>query len=211
MAGDNRQASSQEWSGDDASGVSMTERLRPEPLRFLLGRLDTPIGEMLIVTDGEGNLRAIDWAEHEMRMRRLLERQYRGRDAGRGFTLEGGRAPRDVVRALENYFAGDLTAIDRLPVKTAGTPFQRKVWSALQRIPCGATVSYAQLAIEIGSPAAVRAVGLANGSNPVGVVVPCHRVIGSNGSLTGYGGGIHRKSWLPKHESRAGTRELNLV
>jgi len=176
----------------------------PEPLHLLLDRLDTPIGDMLIVTDNEGNLRAIDWAEYEARMRGLLRRQY----GANGFHLEEKRAPQDIRRALERYFAGDVTAIDGLPVKTAGTPFQRKVWSALQEIPCGTTVSYAALAERIGQPTAVRAVGLANGSNPVGVVVPCHRVIGSNGSLTGYGGGIHRKSWLLKHESAAGGNDL---
>ena len=176
----------------------------PEPLHLLLDRLYTPIGEMLIVTDNEGNLRAIDWAEYEARMCGLLRRQY----GEHGFLLEEGRAPQLVSHALERYFAGDLTAIDALPVKTAGTPFQRKVWSALQKIPCGTTVSYAALAEQIGKPTAVRAVGLANGSNPVGVVVPCHRVIGSNGSLTGYGGGIYRKSWLLKHESSAGAKDL---
>jgi len=86
-------------------------------------------------------------------------------------------------------------------VQTGGTPFQREVWRSLRNIPCGTTVSYAEVAEQIGRPAAVRAVGLANGSNPVGVVVPCHRVIGANGSLTGYGGGIERKFWLLKHEA----------
>lgn len=176
----------------------------PEPLRFLLDHLHTPIGEMLIATDTEGNLRAIDWADYGPRMRRLLRRHY----GEHGFTLEEGRAPRDVTRPIEKYFAGDLTALDTLPIKTAGTPFQRKVWNALRKIPCGATISYGKLAAQIGHPTAVRAVGLANGSNPIGVVVPCHRVIGSNGSLTGYGGGIHRKSWLLSHESSAGTNNL---
>jgi methylated-DNA-[protein]-cysteine S-methyltransferase len=169
----------------------------PETLRLLLDHLNTPVGEMLIVTDSEGYLRAIDWADYESRMRRLLQRHY----GEGGFTLEEGRVPRDVARAIEEYFAGDLTALDALRVKTAGTAFQRKVWDALRRIPCGETVSYAGLAAQIGQPSAVRAVGLANGANPVGVVVPCHRVVGSDGSLTGYGGGIHRKSWLLKHES----------
>ena len=81
-----------------------------------------------------------------------------------------------------------------------GTPFQRAVWAALRRIPAGETLSYGQLAAQIGKPKAVRAVGLANGSNPVGVVVPCHRVIGADGSLTGYGGGLPRKLWLLEHE-----------
>jgi methylated-DNA-[protein]-cysteine S-methyltransferase len=101
---------------------------------------------------------------------------------------------------MKNYFAGDLGAIDKLPVKTAGTPFQRAVWNALREIPRGATESYGQLAERIGRPTAVRAVGLANGSNPIGIVVPCHRVIGANGSLTGYGGGMERKRWLLDHE-----------
>src|SRR5260370_42594276 len=92
-----------------------------------------------------------------------------------------------------------------LLVKPAGTTFQRHVWHALRNIPCGTAVSDAQLAEQIGRPAAVRAVGSANGANPVGVVVPCHRVIGTNGSLTGYGVGIERKSWLLEHEARAAT------
>src|SRR5271163_1547985 len=128
--------------------------IMPEPLHLFLDRLDTPIGDMLIVTDNEGNLRAIDWAEYEARMCGLLRRQY----GANGFHLEEKRAPQDIRRALERYFAGDVTAIDALPVKTAGTPFQRKVWSALQEIPCGTTVSYAALAEQIGKPSAVRAV-----------------------------------------------------
>ena len=87
-------------------------------------------------------------------------------------------------------------------MQSAGMPFQHEVRHALRKIPCGTTISYAKLAGEIGRPKAVRAVGLANGSNPVGVIVPCHRVIGCNGSLTGYGGGIERKSWLLEHERK---------
>jgi methylated-DNA-[protein]-cysteine S-methyltransferase len=102
----------------------------------------------------------------------------------------------------QRYFAGELAALNELPVRTAGTPFQREVWRALREIPHGTTVSYGKLAEQIGRPKAVRAVGLANGSNPIGVVVPCHRVIGSNGSLTGYGGGIERKRWLLEHENK---------
>jgi methylated-DNA-[protein]-cysteine S-methyltransferase len=175
-----------------------------EPLRLLLDRLNTPMGEMLVVTDSEEYLRAIDWADYEARMRGLLRRHY----GEGGFTLEERRTPREVACAIEHYFAGDLTALDGLRVKTAGTAFQRKVWDALRKIPCGKTVSYAGLAAQIGQPRAVRAVGLANGANPVGVVVPCHRVIGSNGSLTGYGGGIHRKEWLLEHESGEGSKDV---
>ncbi|MCU1314334.1 MAG: methylated-DNA--protein-cysteine methyltransferase [Acidobacteriaceae bacterium] len=171
----------------------------PDVLQLSVDRIRTPLGELLIVTDRDGNLRAVDWTDHDTRMRRLLRLHYREH----GFTLEPARSSSDVASALARYFAGELTAIDLLPVKTGGTTFQRIVWQALQQIPCGETLSYAGLAVKIGHPAAVRAVGLANGANPVGIVVPCHRVIGSNGSLTGYGGGMHRKRWLLEHESSA--------
>ena len=101
---------------------------------------------------------------------------------------------------LRRYFGGDVGALDTVPVELNGTPFQKTVWQALRRIPCGTTISYAELARRIGDPAAVRAVGTANGANPVAVIVPCHRVIGSNGNLTGYGGGLDRKQWLLEHE-----------
>ncbi len=167
-----------------------------EVLQFLIDRIDTPIGELLMVADQDGNLRAVDWADHETRMRGLLRRHY-GED---GFRLESTRNLNGLKHAISSYFAGELKAIDILPVQTSGTPFQREVWRSLREIACGTTVSYAELAERIGRPTAVRAVGLANGSNPVGIVVPCHRVIGSNGSLTGYGGGIERKRWLLEHE-----------
>jgi methylated-DNA-[protein]-cysteine S-methyltransferase len=101
---------------------------------------------------------------------------------------------------LDRYFAGEVAALDTVPVELNGTPFQKTVWQALRRIPAGTTISYAELARRIGEAAAVRAVGAANGANPVAVIVPCHRVIGSNGSLTGYGGGLDRKQWLLAHE-----------
>jgi methylated-DNA-[protein]-cysteine S-methyltransferase len=173
-----------------------------EPLLLSIERLKTPIGEMLIVVDAEGVLRTTDWSDHEDRMHRFLEIHY-GND---GFKLESPAARSAVTRAIDNYFQGDLRAIDSIPVKTGGTPFQQEVWRALRTIPCGATISYGKLAAQIHRPTAVRAVGLANGSNPIGVVVPCHRVIGANGSLTGYGGGLERKKWLLEHES--GTRRL---
>ena len=153
---------------------------------------------MLIVVDREGNLRAVDWTDHETRMQRLLRLHY----GEGGFSVKPTRLPNDATHALGRYFEGELTAIDNLPVQTAGTAFQRSVWSALRGIPCGTPVSYATVAGQIGCPRAIRAVGLANASNPVGVVVPCHRVIGANGSLTGYGGGIERKRWLLQHEAK---------
>jgi methylated-DNA-[protein]-cysteine S-methyltransferase len=137
-------------------------------------------------------------------MRRSLRRHY----GENGFRLESAPNPNRLTDAINSYFAGELTAIDTLPVQTAGTPFQREVWRTLRKIPCGTTVSYGKLAEQIGRPTAVRAVGLANGSNPIGVVVPCHRVIGANGTLTGYGGGMERKRWLLQHEGNEKQLEL---
>ena len=101
---------------------------------------------------------------------------------------------------LRDYLAGNLHALDSIPADTGGTAFQARVWAELRKIPVGATRSYADLARAIGRPAATRAVGTANGRNPVAVIVPCHRVIGANGTLTGYGGGLGRKRWLLAHE-----------
>jgi methylated-DNA-[protein]-cysteine S-methyltransferase len=173
-----------------------------EVLQLLMDRIGTPIGEMMIVADHNGNLRATFWTDREAHLHDALQRQYGA------FTLEPACNPHGLTHAIARYFAGELTAIDSLPVQTAGTPFQCEVWRALREIGCGTTLSYAKLAARIGRPNAVRAVGLANGSNPVGVVVPCHRVIGSDGSLTGYGGGIERKRWLLEHESRHGEFRL---
>lgn len=165
-------------------------------LELLIDRAATPIGELIVVADKDGNLRTIDWTDHEARMKKLLDQQY-----GKGlWTLSPARDPGGLTSALRRYFKGDLTAIEGLPVKTAGSPFQRTVWRALRKIGCGTTISYAELARRIGRPKAVRATGLANGQNPISIVVPCHRVIGSNGSLTGYGGGLPRKKWLLEHE-----------
>jgi len=172
----------------------------PDRLRFLTDKLATPIGDLVLICDEEGRLRATDWTNYDERMRRLLERHY-----GEGnVTVTAAQDPFGLTSALAAYFAGDLHAIDALPVATAGSAFQKSVWEALRLIPTGQTISYGQLALRLGKPAAVRAVGLANGANPIGVVVPCHRVIGANGSLTGYGGGLERKRWLLNHESRQG-------
>jgi methylated-DNA-[protein]-cysteine S-methyltransferase len=158
--------------------------------------IPTPTGVVVLLTDAKGAIRALDWDDHEDRMHRFLRLHY-GPD---GVTLSDADGPTPARAAVEAYFAGDLTALDALEVDTAGTEFQRAVWAALRRIPAGETLSYGALAAQIGKPKAVRAVGLANGSNPIGVVVPCHRVIGADGSLTGYGGGLPRKLWLLRHE-----------
>jgi methylated-DNA-[protein]-cysteine S-methyltransferase len=167
-------------------------------LQLFLDQLDTPVGRIFLAADTGGNLRATHFTDDPETLRPVLVHHY-GKN---GFSLEPAENPHGLTAVLESYFAGDLAAIDRIPVKTTGTDFQQKVWRALRDIPCGTTTSYGRLAELIGHPAAVRAVGLANGANPIGVVVPCHRVIGSNGSLTGYGGGIERKRWLLKHESK---------
>jgi methylated-DNA-[protein]-cysteine S-methyltransferase len=168
-----------------------------EKLELQRESLPTPVGTLWILTDARGVLRAVDWQDHEERMLRLLRRHY----GGEGFAIrERGGAASAALSALEAYLAGDLRAIDDLPVETGGTPFQRSVWAALRAIPSGSTQSYGGLAARIGAQTAVRAVGAANGANPVGIVIPCHRVIGADASLTGYGGGLERKRWLLVHE-----------
>ncbi len=162
---------------------------------LLIDRFDTPIGEMILVADAQGCLRAIDWTDKEDRFQDLLERH-----CGVAPTLRETRDPLGMSTAMRRYFDGDISVIDDLPVVTDGTAFQRRVWDGLREIPAGETTSYGALAKRLGHATAVRAVGLANGQNPVSVVVPCHRVIGANGALTGYGGGLDRKRWLLAHE-----------
>ena len=120
--------------------------------------------------------------------------------AGRDEWVHDPEAYGDAVAQLEAYFAGELTDFD-VDLRLEGTPFQQQVWAALQEIPYGETWSYGELADHIGKPGAARAVGLANGRNPVGIIVPCHRVIGADGSLTGYGGGLDRKRLLLELEA----------
>jgi methylated-DNA-[protein]-cysteine S-methyltransferase len=164
---------------------------------FTLDRVATPIGAMLIVSDDDGQLRAADFHDYEERMHRLLRLNYRAKG---GYALREGRAPASIRERIDAYYAGRLDAIDTIKVATGGTAFQQKVWRALRDIGAGKTETYGHLAARIGAADAVRAVGAANGANPIGVIVPCHRVIGANGSLTGYGGGIERKRWLLQHE-----------
>ena len=164
------------------------------PETFGLDRLQTPIGIALLVTDAEGALCALEWEDFELRLRQLLRLQYGAT------TLQDAPAPADVRAALTGYFKGDLDRLSLVKWRVAGTAFQRKVWTALRTIPVGTTLSYGALAAQLDMPKAVRAVGHANGTNPISVVVPCHRLIGADGSLTGYGGGLERKRWLLKHE-----------
>ncbi|MET0152002.1 MAG: methylated-DNA--[protein]-cysteine S-methyltransferase [Candidatus Binatia bacterium] len=156
-------------------------------------RLDSPIGGVRLAVHGE-RLCALGFAEHWPRLEHALRRRFVGLE------LRTSDDPAGVVTRLRAYFAGDVSALDSIAVDLGGTEFQRRVWSKLREIPCGRTLSYRDLASAIGAPSAVRAVGAANGANPVSIVVPCHRVIGANGDLVGYGGGIERKSWLLTHE-----------
>lgn len=165
-------------------------------LELFLDRIDTPLGELLVVADAGGRLRLVGFSDGHPRVERELEAQGQ---------LKRARDPGGFSSALRAYFDGDLAAIEGLSVGDHGTRFQRAVWNALREIPCGETRSYADIARRIRNPQAVRAVGLANGANPVGIVVPCHRVIGANGTLTGYGAGVERKRWLLEHESRQKT------
>jgi methylated-DNA-[protein]-cysteine S-methyltransferase len=165
-------------------------------LRLWVDEIATPLGQMLVAADKDGCLRATFWTEKDRELRMALGRLYPG------LTIDVERAtdPHGLSTAMRAYFDGDVRIIDTILVASGGTAFQRDVWRALRDIPCGTTISYGELARRIHRPDAVRAVGAANGANPIGVVVPCHRVIGANGSLTGYGGGMERKRWLLDHE-----------
>lgn len=148
----------------------------------------------MLIVDADGAVAALDFHDYADRMMRLFRRHH-----GEAL-LTPGRAPQAVRSAVGAYFAGDPGALDGLKTATCGTVFQEAVWAALRAIPTGQTRTYGQLAAAIGRPRAVRAAGLANGQNPVAVIVPCHRVIGANGTLTGYAGGLERRRWLLAHE-----------
>ena len=156
---------------------------------------DSPIGP-LTAADRSGRVCLLHFGADGPAVDEMFERWYPGESRARQ-PLPG------VGSTLRRYFDGDLDVLDSVAVEFNGTPFQKQVWQALRRIQSGSTISYAELAHRIGNPSAIRAVGTANGANPVAVIVPCHRVIGSDGSLTGYGGGLERKQWLLSHEGVA--------
>jgi methylated-DNA-[protein]-cysteine S-methyltransferase len=164
------------------------------PESFAVDRLKTPIGPALVVSDADGALRAFDWEDHAERIKGLLRLQYGAVE------LREARAPKQIRSALTDYFNGDLNSLNAIEWRIAGTPFQRKVWMALPKIPPGTTMTYGALAAKLGAPNAMRAVGHANGSNPISVVIPCHRLIGADGALIKYGSGLERKRWLLTHE-----------
>ena len=154
----------------------------------------SPVGELALYARG-GKLCGLVFADHDERLRDCLSARF-----GDDVEYVRARDPAGAVTRVRRYLAGELDALDDIAVDLGGTPFQARVWAALRKIPVGATWSYATLARKVGSPEAVRAVGAANGRNPVSLVVPCHRVIASDGTLCGYGGGIERKRWLLLHE-----------
>ena len=156
--------------------------------RLLLDRLKTPVGALQLLVTPSGVVRRLGWFDAE--------------SLPAGVEVVRARDPLGVASVLEEYFAGRIQAIDALAVDGQGTDFQRSVWRALREIPAGSTHTYGQIAARIGNPRASRAVGAANHDNPIGIVVPCHRVIGKNGTLTGYAGGLERKQWLLEHEAR---------
>ncbi len=158
--------------------------------------LPSPLGPLRLALAG-ATLLHLDFADNAARMDRSLGRRFPGR------TLTPTALPEPLRQALEGYFAGDMTALRDVPCQTGGSPFQRAVWRALRHIGIGATTTYGALATAIDRPGSSRAVGAAVGANPISVVIPCHRVIGANGRLTGYAGGLERKRWLLAHEGVA--------
>ena len=163
--------------------------------------IETPIGDLTLATDPDGALRMAEFSDCEHRMERWLRR--RGAAAGGRMMTP---APADTAAAFVAYFAGDIPALGAIPVALDGTPFQNMVWSELRLIEPGRTFSYAAFANKLGRPQSARAVGHANGANPLSIVVPCHRLVGADGALTNYGGGIERKRWLLDHERRHSVR-----
>ena len=161
--------------------------------RIELASVDSPIGTLTIAAHGS-KVCLLHFGGDAPHVRATLANWYPGA------SVEPGQDPGGAVRVLSRYFSGDLRSVDEIGVELHGTPFQTRVWNTLRTVPAGSTTSYADLARRVGAPSAVRAVGAANGANPVAVVLPCHRIIGSNGSLTGYGGGLERKRWLLEHE-----------
>jgi methylated-DNA-[protein]-cysteine S-methyltransferase len=160
---------------------------------ILSSRIETPIGPLVLLAR-EGILLMLEFEDAESR----VDREMAGRFRGEGH--QPTEDPFGLSSRIGAYFAGELSAIEGIETDGGGTEFQKRVWAELKRIPCSVTISYAELARRLGDPKAVRAVGTANGRNPISIVVPCHRVIGADGSLTGYGGGLDRKRWLLVHE-----------
>jgi len=164
--------------------------------KLYIDRIESALGEIVVVVDGD-QLCAVDFAEYEERLQRSLQRRYGA------YVCEPSVNPVGSCDYIRAYLSGELDSISNIPTTQTGTPFQQKVWSQLRLIPAGQTLTYGQLASQIGQPQASRAVGRANACNPIMIVVPCHRVVGTQNQLTGYAGGLERKRWLLEHEQSA--------
>jgi methylated-DNA-[protein]-cysteine S-methyltransferase len=165
----------------------------PGPAEILVDRLATPIGEVILAVH-DGRLCAVSFGDDGWLEAHLVRR------FGPGARLVAAPDPSGITTRVRAYFDGDLAALDTIVVDTGGTEFQQQVWQALRDIPVGETRTYGQVAAKLGRPSATRAVGMTNSKNPVALVLPCHRVIGADGTLTGYAGGLDRKRWLLHHE-----------
>jgi methylated-DNA-[protein]-cysteine S-methyltransferase len=168
--------------------------------------MSSPVGTIILLADKFGKLRALDFLDYRCRMLLLLRRQYIDEKPQLIFT----RTPPAAVAALENYFSGNLADLASVEVSTGGTRFQQSVWAELRTLEPGQLCTYSQIAKRIGNARSVRAVGAANGANPNAIVVPCHRVIGADGSLTGFGGGLERKRWLIAHEAKFKSTQVHI-
>jgi methylated-DNA-[protein]-cysteine S-methyltransferase len=173
-------------------------------MRILCDAVPSPLGKLLLATTYAGELCALDFEEFEGRFATLLEKRF-----GNIVTDEG--SVDHVRRRISAYFGGELEALQDIPVHTRGTVFQEQVWTALRSVKPGHTLSYSDLAESLGKPDTTRAVGAANGSNPIAIAIPCHRIVGADGRLTGYAGSLWRKQWLLEHEGAvASIGQMNL-
>jgi methylated-DNA-[protein]-cysteine S-methyltransferase len=175
----------------------MKTATKRQPTTLRIATIASPVGDITVAMRGD-ELCALKFAGDRTSVWPELARRF-GPDAA----LEEASPRHPVVSALRAYFAGDLAALEAIVVSPAGTDFQQRVWRELRAIPVGRTASYADIARRIGAPKAFRAVARANATNPIGIVIPCHRVIGADGALRGYGGGLDRKAWLLEHERAA--------
>lgn len=171
---------------------------RREQTELISGTVATPIGPLVVIEDGADALFMVEFADCDHRMDRWL----RHRLASGRYRLQAGTLSLRARETFAAYFDGEVGSLLSLPVRLDGTSFQNDMWTSLREIVPGETLAYGAFAERLGRPNAARAVGHANGSNPLSIVVPCHRLVGANGALTNYGGGLERKRWLLDHEAR---------
>ena len=178
-------------------------------MELFVNGIESPLGEMLLVTDNERNVRALDFTNHKLRLHRELCGRFGEIELREGVETEAVKA---VSAKLERYFKGDLTAVDDVAVAADGNEFQCQVWAALRKIPVGKTTTYGELARSLGhtDPRVAKDIGAAISANPIAVIVPCHRVIGKDGTLKGYAWGLQRKQRLLLHE-KAEVRQDGIV